>query len=338
MSDTGSGSSSGDIHRPFIPGEPDAPDASSTPDDETAGAYDSAVEAGGVAPPFVPGREPLHYSPGDHGTPPEVIVDQVAGLASHAVELPSITEFLYEEPEPDALAESGYGPLTGDEQLPMGADRAATPPYGSPPATPAHGGRPQTPAYGGQAQTPAYGSRPQTPAYGVPHDASPYAPQTPAYGTARDTPVRSTPVPPLPGFTPVRTTPAAMPASDPRMTPARGSPGFESPPEHRPPSPPPATPPGMEPWATGEWQRYDWRAAAALGAEERARAAQAWSDLDWEGEARSRAMQRNSEIAAALEEIARRVRSGELRVHGHTGMSEEAAAAAALAALLSKRP
>lgn len=122
------------------------------------------------------------------------------------------------------------------------------------------------------------------------------------------------------------------------MTPAPSSRGLEPGRPAQPPPGQPAIPPGPEPWATGEWQRYDWRAAAALGAEERARAAEAWADLDWEGEARSRATQRNSEIAAALEEVARRIRAGELHVHGHAGMTEEAAAAAALAALLAKRP
>jgi hypothetical protein len=92
-----------------------------------------------------------------------------------------------------------------------------------------------------------------------------------------------------------------------------------------------------EPWATGEWQRYDWASVAALGPEERARAAEAWSDLDWEAEARGRARKRNETIAAALETIARRVRAGELPVSGPVTMSEEAAAAAALAALLAKR-
>lgn len=329
MHDTGPGSSPGDIQRPFMPGEQDPPNDSSPSGGEAAGAYDSAVEAGGVVPPFVPGREPVQYSPGAHGSPPDVIVDQVAGLASHAVELPSITEFLYDEPEPDALAESGYGPLSGEHPIPVSEAAGRTPAYGSPGVTPAYGSHP-TPAYGGQLQTPAHGTQ---------QESLPYAARvTPPRDIRSATPARSTPVPPLPGFTPSRPMPAApAPAGDPRISPARGPQGFEPLPSSR---PPPAQPPAQisEPWATGEWQRYDWRAAAALGAEERARAAQAWADLDWEGEARGRAMQRNSEIAAALEEIARRVRAGELHVHGHAGMSEEAAAAAALAALLAERP
>lgn len=292
MRDTGSGSS-GEIHRPFMPGEQEEPHDSSVPADDSSGAYDSAVDAGGIVPPFVPGREPLYYSSGGDEPPPDVIVDQVAGLASHATELPPITDFLYDEPEPDALAESGYGPLSGEH------------------VTGETGG-----------QTPAYGT----------------AQPTPAHGTGRETPARSTPVPPLPGFTPARGAPTLpIPTADPRLSPGRGSRGFEGPPAGHAPPPPPSQPQGPEPWATGEWQRYDWRAAAALGPEDRARAAQAWADLDWEGDARSRASQRNDEIAAALEEIARRVRAGELHVHGHAGMSAEAAAAAALAALLAKR-
>ena len=321
-----------------MPGEQEEPHDGSVPADESSGAYDSAVEAGGIVPPFVPGREPLHYSSGADEPPPEVIVDQVAGLASHAVELPPITDFLYDEPEPDALAESGYGPLSGEHaagdlagQTPAYGSPGMTPAYGSPGMTPAHGVARQTPAQGGQWQTPAHGAPPQIPAYGT-------AQATPAYGTARDTPARSTPVPPLPGFTPSRGAPAIpRPATDARITPGRGSRQFEGPPAGHAGPPPRPPPPGLEPWATGEWQRYDWRAAAALGPEERARAAQAWSDLDWEGDARGRATQRNDEIAAALEEIARRVRAGELHVHGQAGMSAEAAAAAALAALLAKR-
>lgn len=309
-----------------MPGEQEEPHDSSVPADDSSGAYDSAVDAGGIVPPFVPGREPLYYASGSDEPPPEVIVDQVAGLASHATELPPITDFLYDEPEPDALSESGYGPLTGEHPaVEMGGE---TPAHGSPEMTPSHGGARQTPGYGGgQWQTPAQTPAHHTPAYGS-------AQPTPAYGAGRETPARSTPVPPLPGFTPARGTPAIpMPPADPRL---RGSRGFEGPPAgHAPPPSPP--PPGIEPWATGEWQRYDWRAAAALGPEDRARAAQAWADLDWEGDARSRATQRNDEIAAALEEIARRVRAGELHVHGHAGMSAEAAAAAALAALLAKR-
>jgi hypothetical protein len=330
MRDTGSGPSSGDIHRPFLPGGEAESQDSSAPADENSGAYDSAVEAGGVVPPFVPGREPLHFSSGND-TPPDVIVDQVAGLAASAVELPPITDFLYDEPEPDALAESGYGPLTGEHELPAPETTGQTPAYGSPAATP---------AYGVPQETPAYGAPRQTPGYGTPQPPSPRGqPDAPAPGYRREIAARSTPVPPLPGFTPARTPPPmAMPTTDWPTTPARGQ---RQPPAATPPAPvsapTPAAQSGMEPWATGEWQRYDWRAAASLGAEERARAAEAWADLDWEGEARSRATRRNSEIAAALEEIARRVRAGELHVQGHAGMSEEAAAAAALAALLAKR-
>ena len=323
-----------------MPGEQEEPQDTSVPADDSSGAYDSAVDAGGIVPPFVPGREPLYYSSGGDEPPPDVIVDQVAGLASHAPELPPITDFLYDEPEPDALAESGYGPLTGEHaaaemggQTPAYGSPGMTPAHGSPGMTPSHGVAGQTPAYGGggQWQTPAHGAAQQTPAYGS-------AQPTPAHGVGRGTPARSTPVPPLPGFTPARgTPPAPIPSAAPWPSPERGSRGFEGPPAGHAPPPPPPQPQSPEPWATGEWQRYDWRAAAALGPEDRARAAQAWADLDWEGDARSRATQRNDEIAAALEEIARRVRAGELHVHGHAGMSAEAAAAAALAALLAKR-
>lgn len=93
-----------------------------------------------------------------------------------------------------------------------------------------------------------------------------------------------------------------------------------------------------EPWTTGEWTRFDWSAAAALTPDERERAAAAWSDLDWDEDARARGRSRGETVAGTLEEVARRIRSGELQVRGPTGMSEEAAIASVLAALLAQRP
>lgn len=67
------------------------------------------------------------------------------------------------------------------------------------------------------------------------------------------------------------------------------------------------------------------------------RAEQAWSDLDWDADTRDRARSRGEHIALALEQVAQRIREGELLVRGHPGMSHEAAAAAVLAALVAQR-
>lgn len=108
----------------------------------------------------------------------------------------------------------------------------------------------------------------------------------------------------------------------------------------------PATPVTSEPaereksgaWILEEWEQYDWKKAATLTADPDIVAAQqAWGDLDWEGDEHVRASsrQRAPEIVATiLEGIARRIRSGDVRVSGSPGMTDEAALTAVLAALL----
>lgn len=94
-------------------------------------------------------------------------------------------------------------------------------------------------------------------------------------------------------------------------------------------------------WILEEWEQYDWKKAATLTADpDVAAAQQAWGDLDWEGdaEAAGEARQRPPEIVATiLEGIAQRIRSGDLRVNGAWGMTDEAALTAVLAALLGVR-
>ena len=111
----------------------------------------------------------------------------------------------------------------------------------------------------------------------------------------------------------------------------------------------PATPVVPEPtereqsgaWILEEWEQYDWKKAATLTADPDIVAAQqAWGDLDWDDDDRARtgSRQRAPEmVATILEGIARRIRSGDLRVNGSPGMTEEAALTAALAALLGVR-
>ncbi|MBA3341398.1 MAG: hypothetical protein H0T48_06135 [Gemmatimonadaceae bacterium] len=105
-----------------------------------------------------------------------------------------------------------------------------------------------------------------------------------------------------------------------------------------------------EGWAISAWQRYDWAGASALAfrASDEAAAAAEWSATDWGiGSALdaakgskppvSRAGPTASEVATALDAIARRIRSGELQVDKFRGSPPEAAIAAALAALLKLR-
>jgi hypothetical protein len=88
-----------------------------------------------------------------------------------------------------------------------------------------------------------------------------------------------------------------------------------------------------EGWAAADWQSYDWRGAAALGTlpRETAEAQAAWSTTDWGGEAGA------GEIAAALDLLAHRIRTGELSLERFRGSPPEAALAAAFAALLRNR-
>ncbi len=101
-----------------------------------------------------------------------------------------------------------------------------------------------------------------------------------------------------------------------------------------------------EGWAAADWQSYDWNTIAALGAPEpeAIEAHAAWSSTEWDSAARGlRDLADRSgslpatEVAAALEEIARRIRSGELSLERFHGTPPEAAIAALFAALIRRR-
>ncbi len=92
-------------------------------------------------------------------------------------------------------------------------------------------------------------------------------------------------------------------------------------------------------WLETDWQHYDWHAAAALG-EGVDDATRAWATTDWDGAAarqRDPAPPTASSIATALDEIARRLRDGELGVPGSGATTDPATIAATLAALLGVR-
>jgi hypothetical protein len=91
-----------------------------------------------------------------------------------------------------------------------------------------------------------------------------------------------------------------------------------------------------EGWAAADWQSYDWSRVASLGAPapEAIEAHAAWSSTDWDPPSGRRSELPALEVAAALDEIARRIRSGEISLEQFQGTPPEAAIAAVFAALL----
>lgn len=97
-------------------------------------------------------------------------------------------------------------------------------------------------------------------------------------------------------------------------------------------------------WANTDWQQYDWRSLAALGEGGESAASNAWATTDWDAtvaraaraakEARPTAAQA---IASALDQIAQRIRDGELAVPMAGAGTDPATIAATLAALLGIR-
>lgn len=97
-------------------------------------------------------------------------------------------------------------------------------------------------------------------------------------------------------------------------------------------------------WANADWQQYDWRSVAALGESGESAASNAWSTTDWDAtgpraaraakDARPTAAQA---IASALDQIAQRIRDGDLAVPMPGAATDPATIAATLAALLGIR-
>jgi hypothetical protein len=92
-------------------------------------------------------------------------------------------------------------------------------------------------------------------------------------------------------------------------------------------------------WLETDWQNYDWRAAAALGETAATEASNAWSTTDWDTSSPRRAARPSAAhaIAKALDEIAQRIRDGELAVPAPSSATDPATIAATLAALLGIR-
>lgn len=93
-------------------------------------------------------------------------------------------------------------------------------------------------------------------------------------------------------------------------------------------------------WVEGDWQQYDWRAAAALGDGVEADASNEWATTNWDVGAPVPHDEKPTAahvIASALDQIARRIREGELTVPPTGALTDPAAIAATLAALLGVR-
>ena len=89
-------------------------------------------------------------------------------------------------------------------------------------------------------------------------------------------------------------------------------------------------------WLVDDWQQYDWRAAATLGDGAESQASNEWATTDWEA---GRPLSANKPSAAqaianALDQIAQRIREGDLSVPPPGAFTDPGAIAATLAALL----
>ena len=93
-------------------------------------------------------------------------------------------------------------------------------------------------------------------------------------------------------------------------------------------------------WAEMDWQQYNWRALAALGESGDSAASNDWAATDWDAN-RPRAKDSRptaaDAIASALDQIAQRIRDGDLSVPMPGAETDPATIAATLAALLGIR-
>jgi hypothetical protein len=98
--------------------------------------------------------------------------------------------------------------------------------------------------------------------------------------------------------------------------------------------------PGSAGWVEEDWQHFDWRAAAALGDAPDTAATNDWASTDWDAAAplpRERRPSAAQAIASALDNIARRIRDGDLAPAAPGELGDPTAIAAKLAALLGVR-
>lgn len=98
--------------------------------------------------------------------------------------------------------------------------------------------------------------------------------------------------------------------------------------------------PGSAGWVEEDWQHFDWRAAAALGDGPNVEASNDWASTDWDAASpppRDRRPTTAQAIASALDNIARRIRDGDLAPAEAGELTDPTAIAAKLAALLGVR-
>jgi len=93
-------------------------------------------------------------------------------------------------------------------------------------------------------------------------------------------------------------------------------------------------------WLETDWQQYDWRAIASLADSGEKEASSAWAETDWDAR-----LPRTSEtkptaaqaIATALDQIAQKIRDGELALPGPGTVTDPRTIATTLASLLGIR-
>ena len=94
-----------------------------------------------------------------------------------------------------------------------------------------------------------------------------------------------------------------------------------------------------EGWAISGWQSYDWHSLAHLGhaPDNRLTPEEAWNPGPWPVSVTADPGPSADEVAAALDDIAQRIRSGELPIDQFRSSPPEAAMAAVIAAMLRLR-
>jgi hypothetical protein len=93
-------------------------------------------------------------------------------------------------------------------------------------------------------------------------------------------------------------------------------------------------------WAEMDWQQYNWGAVAALGESGDAAASNDWAATDWDANrprAKDARPTASDAIASALDQIAQRIRDGDLAVPMPGAETDPATIAATLAKLLGIR-
>jgi hypothetical protein len=92
-------------------------------------------------------------------------------------------------------------------------------------------------------------------------------------------------------------------------------------------------------WLVDDWQHYDWRGAATLGDGVESQASNEWATTNWDvgSPAAGNKLSAAQALANALDQIAQRIREGELSVPSPGALTDPGAIAATLAALLGVR-